>query len=183
MAKCKVCGADAGFMGVICSPCSTERASELHHYKAQPNPAPDSDGATSNSSELLRAAIYAMNSEGDEDRGLSIARQILEYYPYSPEAVKAQTMIDKIAPSSAIKSSGLEQTDECLTENPTLNREVNDSEERAGSKTRKIGCGILLVLALIGGFGIWALAEVACALLAIFLGFSECPQDLFAHIF
>jgi len=36
MSVCKICGADAVFMGVICSNCSTERARELDHYKAKP---------------------------------------------------------------------------------------------------------------------------------------------------
>jgi hypothetical protein len=55
----------------------------------------------SNSSDLLQAAIYAIKSDGDKDRGLSIARQVLEHYPNSPEAAKAQTIIDKLSPKSA----------------------------------------------------------------------------------
>jgi len=68
-----------------------------------------SEGAMSNSSELLKAAIYAIKSEGDKDRGLSIARQLLEHYPNSPEAVKAQTIVDKLSPQSAAATSEREE--------------------------------------------------------------------------
>lgn len=35
MSMCKICGADAGFMAIICTSCSAERAHELHHYHDQ----------------------------------------------------------------------------------------------------------------------------------------------------
>lgn len=47
MSICKVCGGKAGFMSVICSDCSQERARELGHYKSQttvrPTPGDDED--------------------------------------------------------------------------------------------------------------------------------------------
>jgi hypothetical protein len=54
----------------------------------------------SNSADLLKAAVYAIKTEGNRERGLSIARQILEHYPDSDEAIKAQTIVDKLSPKS-----------------------------------------------------------------------------------
>ena len=134
----------------------------------------------SNSSELLRAAISAIWRDRDKDRGLSIARQIMEHYPESPEAVRAQTIIEEIGPPLAVESSDHKPTDDYLTENQEPDPEVNDWNENAGGRFARMGCGFLLVLALITIIGIWALAIAACGLLALFFGFSECPQDLFA---
>lgn len=62
-------------------------------------------------------------------------------------------------------------------------REANDWNENAGSRFAKMGCGFLFVLALIAIIGIWAPGIAACGVLAVFFGFSECPQDLFALFF
>ena len=61
MSKCKVCGAKAGFMGVICSACSIERARELHHYKTRtttrPIPKDDKDRRSENKSPIAPSAV------------------------------------------------------------------------------------------------------------------------------
>lgn len=137
----------------------------------------------SDSSELLRAAISAIWRDRDKDRGLSIARQIVEQYPQSPEAVRAQAIIDEIAPPSAVEPSDHGQAGDGPTEDQETGREAKDWNENAGSRFAKMGCGFLFVLVLIAIIGIWALGIAACGVLAVFFGFSECPQDLFALFF
>ena len=137
----------------------------------------------SNSSELLRAAIYAINKKGDKDEGLRIARQIMEHYPQSPEAVRAQAIIEEIAPPSAVESSDHEQTEDYTTEKQETDREGNDWNEKAGSWFAGTGSGTLLDLALFAILGISALATAACFFLALLFGFTECPRDLFALFF
>jgi len=137
----------------------------------------------SNSSELLRAAIYAINKKGDTDEGLRIARQIMEHYPQSPEADEAEDIIEEIAPPSAVEPNDHEQTEDYTTEKQETDRAGNDWNENAGSKFARTRIGIRLVLVLLVILGIWALATAACGLLALFFGFTECPRDLFALLF
>jgi len=180
MSKCKICGADAGFMDVICSVCSTERAIELHHDKARSGTSPNSGVAKSNASELLGAAISAIWRDRDTDRGLRIARQIMEHYPQSPEAAKAQSIIDEIASPSAAASGDHGQTNEPPTEKQEPDPEGNDWNEDAGNRFARMGCGFLFVLGLGSIVAIWALAMAACGILAVFIADKGCPQDLFA---
>ena len=180
MSKCKVCGADAGFMGVICSACSTERAIELHHDNAQTGTSPNSGVTNSNSSELLAAAISAKWRDRDTDRGLGIARQIIENNPESPEAARAQSIIDEIAPPSAVESGDHGQTNEPPTEKQEPDREGNDWNENAGNRFARTGCGFFFVLGLGSIVAIWALAMAACGILAVFIADKGCPKDLFA---
>jgi hypothetical protein len=134
----------------------------------------------SNPSELLQAAISAIWRDRDKDRGLGIARQILEDHPHSPEAARAQSIIGDIAPPSAVEPGDLQQTDDCPIENQEPDREVSDWNENAGSRFARMGCGVFFVLALLAIFGIWALAYAACGILAVFIADRGCPQDLFA---
>ena len=180
MSKCKVCGADAGFMGVICSACSTERAIELHHDNAQSGTSPNSGVTKSNSSELLAAAISAIWRDRDTDRGLGIARQIIENNPESPKAARAQSIIDEIAPPSAVESGDHGQTNEPPTEKQEPDREGNDWNENAGNRFARMGCGFFFVLGLGSIVAIWALAMAACGILAVFIADKGCPKDLFA---
>jgi hypothetical protein len=134
----------------------------------------------SNSSELLQAAISAIWRDRDKDRGLDILRQIVEDYPHSPDAVRAQSMIADIAASSAAVSGGLQQMDDCAMENQGPSREVSDWNENAGSRFARMGCGVSVVLALLTILVILALATAACGILAVFIANDGCPQDLFA---
>ena len=68
MSKCKVCGDDAGFMGVICASCSAERASELHHYQEQPATDPEAEAEEKLGRELearLEAFLTSTTNEID----------------------------------------------------------------------------------------------------------------------
>jgi hypothetical protein len=71
MSKCKVCGAKAGFMGVICSACSIERARELHHYKTQTTtrqiPEDEKDRRSENKSPIAPSAVGSGNLQKPVD--------------------------------------------------------------------------------------------------------------------
>ena len=134
----------------------------------------------SNSSKLLRAAIYAINKKGDTDEGLRIARQIMEHYPQSPEADEAEDIIEEIAPPSAVGSGDHEQTEDYTTEKQETDRETSNWNENAGSRFARMGCGVFLIFGLLTVFAIWALAYAACGILAVFIANEGCPQDLFA---
>lgn len=72
MSICKVCGAKARFMGVICSACSRERARELHHYKTQtttrPIPQDDKDRRSRNKSPIAPSAVESGDLQQPVDR-------------------------------------------------------------------------------------------------------------------
>ena len=68
MSVCKVCGSDAGFMGIICPSCSAERANELHHYQEQPTTDPEAESREKSERELearLRAILTSTTNEID----------------------------------------------------------------------------------------------------------------------
>jgi hypothetical protein len=134
----------------------------------------------SNPSELLQAAISAIWRDRDKERGLGIARQILEDHPQSPEAASAQSIIQDIEPTLAAGSGDLEQPVDCTTESQGPDRETSSWNENAGSRFARMGCGVFLILGLLSVFAIWALAYAACGILAVFIANEGCPQDLFA---
>ena len=61
MAICKVCGAKAGFIGVICSACKIERALDLHqnntHTTTRTTPKDDKDRRSENKSPIAPSAV------------------------------------------------------------------------------------------------------------------------------
>jgi len=65
MAICKVCGARAGFMAVICSACKIERALDLHqnntHTTTRTTPKEDIDRRSENKSPVAPSAVGSGN--------------------------------------------------------------------------------------------------------------------------
>ena len=51
----------------------------------------------SDASELLKAALYAYKNEGNKQRAISVAQQVMANFPRSAEASKAEVLISRLS--------------------------------------------------------------------------------------